>query len=787
MELIIAEKPSVAGNIAGVLGAKNKRDGYFEGNGYYVTYVFGHLFTLYDAKDYDPAYGTWDVAKLPVVPEVFKYKLIDNSGVKKQFKVIRELVKKPEVTCVVNACDSDREAEVIFWEVYTALNVNKPVKRLWVSSHTPEDLKKGFKMMKIEGKDEPLLQAGYARQRMDWLFGINLTVAMTKLFSVDEILKVGRVILPTVGLIYHRDMEIKHFKPRKYFELVGMFEGDGGRYEGTYWVGEQTQFEDEKGFIPVMRVVEGKPGMITSYTSKRVPKGPPKLFNLTDLQGFIANKFGFTAEKVLKLVQGLYEQQLVTYPRTASRYLDNSQVEAARRSLEVARGRFPGLEIVFKESKNVFDSTRVDSHPALMPTYMVPGNLNPDEKIVYDEIVKRFCAQFMTPVEFDQVEAITVVEGYPFRTRGRILVKTGWREIYGGFEEEDEPEIKMVLRDGLRVKNLEVKSVGKETKSMAHYTVQTLLEAMQNCGKSVTDDAELLKGYQIGTSATRAETLKKIEKIGYVILKGKSYFITEMGIRLVELFPLKEMLVPDFTGKLEKLLKDMERGEYGQGEFLALVTSMMVSGIEQMKSLPGNISRNDSLGRCPACGSDVVEIRKGFKCVGLGCKFFVFKDNALMKRYEISGVPASLMKLLLGNSLQGDFMLGNKVVRVSLVQAGERWGLNFNFELATDVIIGKCPDCGRDVVEGMKSFRCVGYKDSSCRFVIWKEDLYLKQFGVVISAKMAMGFLNNKVCKVKGMADPKDKAKFDGEIQFVRNPQGLYGFKIMRKPAKKVG
>ena len=446
MQLVIAEKPSVAAHLAKVLGANKKCNGYFEGNQYYVTFAFGHLFTLYDAKDYDAKYRFWKVENLPIIPAKFQYKLLDDAGVKKQFKIIEGLIKNPKVISVINACDADREGSLIFAEAFAAAKTNKPLQRLWISSHTAEEIKAGFAKLKTGVDDKPLTQAGYARQWADWLLGINLTVATTKLYATDKtVLKVGRVILPTVYLIYQREMEIRNFKPRKYYELVATFQAATGTYEGLYFKGKQTQFDEVESLEQILQAVTGQAGKVVKSETKRVTQGAPKLFNLTDLQGYITSKFqGFTAEKVLKIAQSLYEKQYITYPRTASRYLDNSQLATAQKALNAVKTEFyPNLAIVFKNSKSIFDSSKVDSHPALSPTHLIPRELEAAEKIVYQEIVKRFCAQFMPLAEYDQTKAVTEVTNYQFQTKGKVLVLPGWKVLYGAElnDDQEEPEL----------------------------------------------------------------------------------------------------------------------------------------------------------------------------------------------------------------------------------------------------------------------------------------------------------------------------------------------------------
>jgi DNA topoisomerase-3 len=792
MDLVIAEKPSVATTIAKILGAKERHDGYFKGNGYYITFVFGHIFTLWDAKDYDPIYASWNMDNLPVIPNLFRYKLRDDAGVRKQFKVIKGLIETPEVTCIINACDSDREGSLIGAEVIAETQTRKTVKRLWVSSHTPEDIKAGFANIKTAVEDAPLTSAGYARQWADWLFGINFTVATTKMFAKDRsVLKVGRVILPTLYLVYLREMAIKNFTPRQYFELRATFSTVDGTYEGLYFEDQRHQFNIQTDLDKVLRSVQGNPGVVASVQTKRVTQGAPKLFNLTDLQGHVTSKCtGFTAEKVLKLAQSLYEKQVTTYPRTASRYLDNSQVETAARTLAAVQHLVPECKLTFKEVKTVFDSSKVDSHPALMPTYLIPedGALSPDEQIVYLEIVKRFAAQFAPVAEYEEMEAVTDVNGFCFKTRGKTLVVPGWKSLYLSLPEDEadrEPELEVKLSEKMPVQTLEVKTFAKRTKPPARYTVQTLLEAMQGCGKSVADEAELLKGYQIGTSATRAEILKKIEETGYVVLKKKTYEITGMGISLVELFPLKEMLEPDFTGRIERQLKQIEQGEVRRDIFMESVRDIVVSGIERMRGMEGSISKavpeKDNLGLCPCCSKMVVEKEKTFGCSGFkeGCGFGLFKENAFLKSWGIQKVPVKLVKDLLANSLQAVLIVNGKKIPVTVKKGAKFWEYHFDLGAIEVISLGNCPECGQKVVENPKIFGCSGWK-AGCKYGIWKEDRLLKSYGVMkVTPKMVKDVLSKGFTVIKGMAHPKTRAKFDGEARRVKK-NNVWGWQIKR-------
>ncbi len=648
--LIIAEKPSVAGNIASALGANKRRDGYYEGNGYLVSFAFGHLYTLADTKDYKPEMKNWDLKHYPFIPEEFKYKPINDKGVKKQVNILKELVKKADV--VINACDADREGELIFAEIKNDLKIDKPIKRLWLSSHTPKDIEKGMKNLKEHMKH--LEQAGYCRQWIDWILGINLTVVYTLKTGDGQVLKVGRVILPTLKLIFDREVEIANFKPKTFYKLKSQFNFNDESYIGTYLDNENNdKFFSKDKLIKIQEIIKDKKGKVIKKDSSKSQSGPPKLFSLTDLQGHITSKFkGFTSDKVLKVMQSLYEKKYVTYPRTASKYLDDSQVDDARESLDAVMN-IPELnisadDIKFHTNKSVFNSKKVDSHPAIIPTYIVPtmNELSGDEKIVYMEVVKRFIAQFMEKAEYEKLEIITDVEGHKFITKGKSLINPGWKSLY--IDQEEEPEDKDQEEDDkITVKDL---NVGDEviisdlelkegtTRPPSHYTEKTLLSAMENCGRNVENEEDVLKGFTIGTPATRADTIKKLIDTGYVKKKGNSLLITEMGAKVIHFFPVKQLLKVDFTGKIEKTLKEIENGEYDSNTFMKKMSFFTVKKVQEMiNSEIGIIKKYDNiLGKCPDCGMNVVETKKAYSCErtrNKDCKFAIWKNDKFFKHF----------------------------------------------------------------------------------------------------------------------------------------------------------
>lgn len=654
--LIIAEKPSVASSIASALGANKRQDGYFEGSGYIVSYAFGHLYTLADTKDYKPEMEKWDIKDYPFIPEQFKYKPIDDPGVKKQIKTIKELALKADM--IINSCDGDREGEIIWSELRNDLKISKPIKRLWITSHTPKDILKGMDNLKDSLVN--LEKAGFCRQQIDWVLGINLTTVYTLKSGGEVTLKLGRVILPTLKLIFDREAAISNFKSTPFYSLTSQFKAGTESYSGIYCDQEgNTKLPEKLQLINIQDSIKNKPGTIIKKESNKAFEKAPKLFNLTDLQGHITNKYkGFTSDKVLEICQSLYEKKYLSYPRTASRCLDDSQAADAQESLSAIIS-IPELNInnksnvKFHTDIKVFDSSKVDSHPAIIPTYITPdlSSLSDGERIVYLEVAKRFISQFMPAATYDTVEIITSVLDYNFITKGRVLIDEGWKQLYTNqVAPEDDPEVKEHEEDPeepITAKNIKAGDVvltgdtvikeGK-TKPPAHYTEKTLLVAMESCGKDVINEDELLKGFTIGTPATRGDTIKKLFECDYIYQKGKNLLITDLGVKLIYYFPVKRLLKVEFTGQIEKALKDMENGQYDSKVFMDKMFSYIEKNIIEMKNGEVPLIRKpvNVIGKCPDCGNYVIETEKAFSCQGTRegkCKFTLWKDDKFFKHF----------------------------------------------------------------------------------------------------------------------------------------------------------
>ena len=725
MKVILAEKPSVAKTIASFLKANTRRDGYFEGNGYIVTYAFGHLVSLYDMKDYDKEKysGSWKMANFPFIPaDKFKFKVDDSK--QKQFNIIKELLNRDDIEYVINATDNDREGELIAFLIFLLAKNKKPVKRILVNEWTPQDITRGLENLKDEEDMRNLQAAGYTRLITDWLIGINFTSVATLKYGNGKLLNIGRVILPTVKLVYDRDMEIRNFVPKTYFEIEGNFKCANGTYKGKLIKGKETKFDTEEEAMAVIDSITSKNGVISSKKVTKSKEYAPKLFSLTSLQGYITSKYShFTSDKVLNVCQSLYEGKgkggYITYPRTDSVYLEESLTDKASQTLNRLKQNLPYEDkIKFAKTKRVFDSSKVDSHSAIIPTYIVPTSLTPDEQIVYQAIKDRFIANFMPPAEYENTEIKTDVDDSVFLTKGKVLKVKGYLEVYN---KEQKNDLLPSMEKGENVEVLEILPLKKQTTPPKSYTEDTLLKAMKNCGKNVDDEDLVLAGYSIGTSATRGDVLKKIAQVGYVNKKGKSYYITDLGINLVEIFPVKDLFDVDYTGKLEKSLSDIQKGQFSRKEYLLNIMNFIVKNVNLIKyDAPKKINTDA----------------------------YVY-DPKTKKATSKSQLEA-------------------KATKASSKKSSSK---------TDNTSLGKCPVCGSDVVETEKGFLCTNYQ--TCKYGIFKDDKYLALFKKKPNKTMVKSILKKGEAKVKSLTD-KNGNKFDAILTYQKNQNGYFSWFIKR-------
>ncbi|WP_099157841.1 type IA DNA topoisomerase [Virgibacillus ndiopensis] len=675
MRLILAEKPSVAKNIADALKIKDKKDGYFEGNNYIITWAFGHLVQLYDAKDYDSKMARWKMDNFPFIPTNFKYKVKSDPrnrqrsdrGAEKQLKIIHYLMKRNDVDMIISACDYDREGQVIGDSIIYRAKPKKQIYRLLLNEWTPDEVLHGIEQMKPNETLRPLQDAGVSRQWADWVIGINLTSVATLKYQKGKgkALNIGRVLLPTLKIIYDRDKEIENFVPEDYFKLTATFQTkDLKEYQGTYIEKNQEKFKKKDILEDILVAIQNKTAIITDKQVEKKKEFAPFLFNLSNLQGYITNKYkGWTSDKVLKVAQSLYEKKFITYPRTSSIALEESLAGKTAKVLKTLAEDLPYKdEIKFMKTKRVFNNAKVESHSAIAPTYVKPKRLTSDEQIVYTAIKNRFIMQFMPVAEYEETKLTTKVDdvqGY-FSSKGKVQLVEGWKKVEN-IQSKDNILPVVQVNDSVSLLDSEVSS--HVTKPPKHHTEKTLLRVMETCGKSYKEDdsdevmGSILTGFSIGTAATRAETIKKLKDVGYVSGQGKNLLCTDLGRRLVETFPVKDLFDLEFTGRLEKTLSDIQKGNVSKREFLSLVFSFTNDSVATIKygqdviinEITSTQRTKEILGACPQCGSKVMEGTKGFGCSNWksGCKFVIWKNDkylASMKKRATKTMVKELLK-----------------------------------------------------------------------------------------------------------------------------------------------
>ena len=685
-KVIIAEKPSVAKNIADAYNIKIRKDGYFEGDDYLVTWAFGHLFQLFDAKDYDENMKGWRMEKFPFIPEEFKYKVkcdnvnrsVTDKGAEKQINIIKTLIDRDDVDGVISATDQDREGELISLEVFMYLNQNKPIYRLLLNEWTPDEVKKGMNNLKENIEMKSLQDAGISRQWADWIIGINLTSVATLRYGGTgkerKMINIGRVLLPTLKIIYDRDKEIENFKASTYYKLLATFKTKNNEeFEGTYYnENNNEKFEDKKVVEELKKQLKDKQGEIVEKQVEKKREYAPLLFNLSNLQGYITSKYkGWTSDKVLKVAQSLYEKKFTTYPRTGSVALDESLKDKTRKVLETVKKGLPYEDqIKFVDNKRIFDNSKVESHSAITPTYIRPTGLSKDEEIVYNAIKNRFIMQFMPIAEFEETKLTVKIHDEKFKgifaTKGRVQIVEGWR-VVEKIETKDTILPFVSEKEMVQVIDGKVNTVTKKPPKL--HNEKTLLRVMETCGKSFKDEEDspemmqaILSGFSIGTPATRAETIKKLKDTGYIKSKGKSLTCTDLGKTLVEIFPVKELLDLQYTGRLEKTLSDIEKGKFKKDDFLSMIKAFTVEAVEDIKKDTAMLKNfkvelpegTESIGKCPVCGNDIIEGEKGFGCTNWknGCKYTIWKNDKFIESMG-KKVTKEMVKLLLKNGKVG--------------------------------------------------------------------------------------------------------------------------------------
>jgi len=628
MVVCVAEKPSVGAYIANVLGAKQRKDGYFEGNGYQVTWTFGHLCALLDPQEYTEQWKGWNLSSLPMIPARFSIKVHGDDGVHKQFNVIKSLIAQADE--VINCGDAGQEGELIQRWVYQQAGCRCPVKRLWVNSLTEEAIKDGFQQLKDQSEYQHLYEAGLMRAIGDWLLGMNATRAYTIRYAKGtgkdrQVLSVGRVQTPTLALVVKRQAEIEHFVPRTYWELKTLyrdtlFNAQIPVEEGEYAI---TSLEQGEALVDS---IKDQPLLITSVEKKKGLEYAPKLYDLTSLQVDCNKKYSFSAEQTLQLIQSLYEKRVTTYPRVDTTYLSDDIYPKVPGTLAGIKDYFPQVAPLLTlkadgkkgtgslpKSKKVFDNKKVTDHHAIIPTGQRPEALTADEKKVYDLVALHFIAAFYPECEVSKTTVLAKAGDIDFKVTGREVLKPGWRAVFAddpkdakdtadtadSAEEDTSKSLPAFTEGEAGPHNPQLKE--KTTTPPAYYTEATLLRAMETAGKTVDNDElrEAMKENGIGRPSTRAAIIEKLYQRKYIVKQGKSLRATETGIGLIHTIISPLLKSAELTGLWEKKLREIERGEYAAQDFLTELKEMTTGVVRDVKT-------NKAGMLCPVCKQGLI-------------------------------------------------------------------------------------------------------------------------------------------------------------------------------------
>ena len=636
--LVIAEKPSVGMSIASVLGARDRKDGYIEGRDYIVSWGFGHLAELANADTYDEKYAKWRYDDLPIVPANWKYKIPRDKY--SQFETLKKLMNRPDVSDVINACDAGREGELIFRNIYKMTGCKKPIFRLWISSMEDNAIEQGFRDLKDGKEYDNLFAAARCREWADWLVGINAT----RLFSIlyHRTLNVGRVVSPTLALIVQREAEIGAFKPEPFYTA----ELDFGSFTAT-----SEKFKKKSDADAVIPKA-GEPVVVKSVTSKEKTEKAPALYDLTTLQRDANRQLGYTAQQTLDYVQSLYEKKLCTYPRTDSRYLTDDMADGVNAVVACSVGICDEAAPPEVLSRQICNSKKVSDHHAIIPTLVagetdintLPAGEREIIKLIAKQVLRAVCDSF----RYRETVAVISCGDHTFTAKGKIVENTGWK-IYNEKEQTDKVLPELADGDELKVANAEIKE--GTTKPPSHFTEDSLLSAMEVAGaKDMPDDAER-KG--LGTPATRAGIIEKLIATGFVERKKAKKTVSlvpaHTGVSLITVLP-EQLQSPLLTAEWEHKLKMVEHGELDADAFMAEISRMVSDLVKTYSVIKGAEvlfpSGRDVIGKCPRCGGDVTESKKGFFCESNDCRFGLWRDNKFLTGKKITLTKKMVATLL---------------------------------------------------------------------------------------------------------------------------------------------
>ena len=736
-KLIIAEKPSVASDIAKALGGFTKQGDWFESDDCVVSSAVGHLLELVLPESHDVKKGKWSFANLPVIPPHFDLRPIERS--EPRLNVLLRLIKRKDVDTLVNACDAGREGELIFRYIVQHAKTKKPIERLWLQSMTQTAIRDGFAKLRADSDMLALADAAKSRSEADWLVGINGTRAMTAFNSKEGgfyLTTVGRVQTPTLAILVEREEKIRGFKPRDYWEVHARFGAKAGEYPGRWFdAGWKKQEDGEKKAErlweaaraeAIRAACEGKPGTVTEET-KPATQMSPLLFDLTSLQREANGRFGFSAKNTLGLAQALYEKhKVLTYPRTDARALPEDYVPTVKQTLEMLKeGSYVmyAAEILkkgwVKPNKRIFDNSKISDHFAIIPTLQAPKSLSEPEQKLYDLVVRRFLAVFYPAAEHLQTTRITEVSGHKFKTEGRILKNPGWLAVYGKATQEENENLPAVGPDE-KVGTLDIQSVAIQTKPPARYSEATLLSAMEGAGKLLEDDElrEAMSQKGLGTPATRAAVIEGLIREEYLHRNGRELVPTPKAFSLLfalKHFEVSEITSPELTGDWEFKLKQMEQGKLKREEFMEHIESVTRDLVSRIKN--GDIpdtAFSTVTAPCPKCGGVIQENYRKFQCQA--CDFNIWKVTA-GREWAPEEVAELIAKRTIGPLTGFRSRMGRPFAAVLKLNDEQR--IEFDFgqarpedeggeapDFSAQQPLGACPKCASRVYDSGMAYVC---------------------------------------------------------------------------------
>ncbi|KWZ36101.1 DNA topoisomerase III [Burkholderia anthina] len=817
--LIIAEKPSVANDIARALGGFTKHDEYYESDDYVLSSAVGHLLEIAAPEEYEVKRGKWSFAHLPVIPPHFDLNPIAKS--ESRLKVLTKLMKRKDVDRLINACDAGREGELIFRLIAQHAKAKQPVQRLWLQSMTPQAIRDGFANLRSDSDMQPLADAARCRSEADWLVGINGTRAMTAFNSKGGgffLTTVGRVQTPTLSIVVEREEKIRRFVPRDYWEVKAEFACAGGFYEGKWFDPKfkRDEFDPEKRdsrlwSLPAAETIvaacRDQIGTV-SEESKPSTQLSPLLFDLTSLQREANSRFGFSAKNTLGLAQALYEKhKVLTYPRTDARALPEDYLSTVQSTLEMLKeshNYLPHAKQVLdkgwvKPNKRIFDNSKISDHFAIIPTLQAPKSLSEPEQKLYDMVVKRFLAVFFPAAEFRVTTRITEVAGHHFKTEGKVLVEPGWLQVYGRDAEGADANLVPVQKDE-KVKTDEIAAVALVTKPPARYSEATLLSAMEGAGKLVEDDElrEAMAAKGLGTPATRAAIIEGLLGEKYLLREGRELIPTAKAFQLMTLLRglgVKELTAPELTGEWEYKLSQMERGNLGRDAFMQEIARMTQQIVKRAKeydsdTIPGDYATLQT--PCPNCGGQVKENYRRFACTK--CDFSISKIPG-SRQFEIPEVEELLQKKEIGPLSGFRSKMGrpfSAILKLSFDDETKNYKLEFDFgqdqggedgeapDFSAQEPVGACPKCKGRVFEHGMSYVCEHSvaNPKTCDFrsgkVILQQEITREQMGKLLA--------DGRTDLLPNFKSSRTGRNFKAFL--VKQPDGKIGFEFEKKEPK---